>query len=124
VSGEVREQTDLATWLLACVTEDEEVIRRNLGERGLGDSGSFPDYQTYSDSDTEAANDYLGRFPPPRLLAECDTKRRIIADAQSFDANPNYSTDGECMAWSALLSLALVYRDRPGYRPEWSPDGR
>lgn len=55
-------------------------------------------------------------------LAECRAKRRIIASAASFNANPDYSDDGECLAWLVLLTLTLPYADRPGYLEEWRPD--
>jgi hypothetical protein len=79
VSGEVREQTDLATWLLEQLAVDEEIVGRNLGMAGLTDDGDFPDYRTYDGPHLEAADAYLSRFSPKRMSAECDTKRRIIA---------------------------------------------
>jgi hypothetical protein len=69
---------DLAEWLLAQIAEDERVIRRNLGHSGLGDGGSFRDYRTYDGEDIDAADEYLEHFRPPRLLAECDTTRKVI----------------------------------------------
>jgi Family of unknown function (DUF6221) len=69
---------DLIAFLRARLDEAEAVINRNLGDDGLGDSGSYPDYSTWDDGDTKAADEYLREFNPKRMLAEVDAKRKII----------------------------------------------
>jgi hypothetical protein len=114
---------DLLTWLRVQLDEDDAVIARNPGQAGLGDSASYPDYQTYDGSDIDAACDYLGQFTPPRMAAEVEAKRRILAlceshaDAQFPDSYGGYASAME----DAVQILALPYADRPGYREEWRP---
>ncbi len=134
---------DLVAFLRARLSEDEAVTRRNLGQRGLGDNGNFPDYRTYTDDDTNAADDYLGRFNPARVLREVEAKRRIIdelVDAREArrKAWANYLawTDGKPEPFPggersdgpdriiaglerAVILLASEYADHPDYRQEW-----
>ena len=79
---------------------------------------------------------------PARILAECEAKRRIVAEhtgtvhayfwdgeyeadwcASCSGGNPDgYAIDGD---WpeapcATLRALAAVYRDHPDYQQEWS----
>jgi hypothetical protein len=55
-----------------------------------------------------------------RVLAECDAKRRIIAECRAgIDAWPATDNDGH-FEW-ILEALALPYADHPDYQPEWRP---
>lgn len=69
-------------------------------------------------------------WPPARVLAEVDAKRRIIeqhtvTEASEFEGKTDTITycpicrnDGEC---PTLRLLALPYADHPDYRAEWRP---
>lgn len=130
---------DLVAWLLEQIAEDERVIRRNLGHAGLGDGGSFPDYRTWDGEDIEAADEYLERFRPPRLLAECEAKRhrvdrhRVVESGIGLQGKPCCKT---CVVWASFPQVeaaavpypcptlrleAASYADRPGCREEWRP---
>lgn len=152
--GESVVPTDLATWLLACVDEDallaqaciDEVGSVRKGEpyddgSGDADRDDFPSYPWGSE---QRELDYMaGPGHPSRVLAECDTKRRIIelhVSAGKLSTGDDdlpgswhdycktcgsgepyeYPTYWPC---ETLRLLALLYRDRDGYRPEWAPDG-
>lgn len=58
-----------------------------------------------------------------RALAECEAKRRIVAQRERSDRSAN---EGEwAMGYSdanyeALLALALPYADHPDYQQEWA----
>lgn len=112
--------TDLVTWLRVQLDEDDAVIARNRGQAGLGDEASYPDYQTYDGSDIDAACDYLGQFPPPRMAAEVEAKRRMLDwIEQTWDRATDcdyFGVDRE----QALGILALPYGDRPGFDPQWA----
>lgn len=51
-----------------------------------------------------------------RVLAECEAKRRIVADCAEYEGP---ETDG--LSWRTLHAIALVYADHPDYRDEWRP---
>lgn len=98
--------TDLATWLLACIAEDEAEAD-DLHDRKVCDQYSY---------DPRCCDCGM----PTRVLAECAAKRAIVEWAQAFEMtifggatwNPNETV---------LCLLALPYADRPGYRQEWAP---
>jgi hypothetical protein len=151
VSGEVRERTDLATWLLEQVAEDERVAE-------TGQSACV--HLDFCDDEAREYDEAFGfENGPTRWRAECDTKRRIIAmfpisapktdgegnfeGFQSRDCGEHRTVGGrawchDCGEWcypdapcvrchgvsDVLRLMALPYRDRPGYVEDWSPDGR
>lgn len=111
---------DLVRWLSAQLDADAAMVERNTEGRGLSidsDTFRFPDYRTYSDDDTLAADEYIEHFNPARVLREIDAKRRIV-DRYAW-LREHGDTGGT--AW-VLPLLALPYADRPGYREEeWRP---
>ena len=120
---------EITEFLMARIAEDEEIARRNSGDRGLGDDGSFPDYRTYSDSDTDAADDFIAHFAPRRVLVECEAKRRIVAlvrgplEAVAWTAiGCSETTDpGDTQVGDKMLcALALPYADHTDYDPDWA----
>ena|SRR5690606_16992256 len=126
--------TDLVAWLRQQLDEDELVIERNSGRKGLTDDGVYPDYRTYDGEDLAAADDYLDRFNPKRMLADLDAKRRVLDEhaprsVTGFDVDGWEHTEDMCAAcvsadnWpcQTLRLLALPYAVRPGYREEWRP---
>jgi hypothetical protein len=64
---------------------------------------------------------HIARHDPARVLAECEAKRRIVADHDDQHDCPGWGT---ASAWpyvgcSVLRLLALPFADHPDYRPEW-----
>lgn len=66
--------------------------------------------------------DHIARHDPARVLAECAAKRAIVALLKPEDLRESW--DGETFYASgiedALLALAAVYANHPGYRQEWA----
>jgi hypothetical protein len=122
-------QTDLATWLLEQVAEDERAVAE-LQQPGSPELTTTlrPIHQAIwtVDVPVEAA-----KF----RLAECDTKRRIIELHQpktvTGTANGKPVVESRCASCADLYPcqtlrlLALPVADRGGYRADqWAPDGR
>lgn len=70
---------------------------------------------------------HVERHAPDRVLAECETKRRIVADLrqiedslQGTDLVPWYEANADWAAGRTLRHLAAVYADHPDYQQEWS----
>lgn len=107
--------SDLASWLLEQIAEDERLIRAEDERLNslLPAAWVIPDIMLVGNpGDTE------------RMLAECAAKRAIIA---LHDGNHKCSeSDDEC-TWidgrpcETLLLLARPYAYRPGYLEEWRP---
>ena len=110
--------TDLADWLLEQIAEDE------ADARWLHDVSvdNMPTLEKFGDC-------ICGR--PARVLAECESKRRIIAEHHKVEeyadpitfcsacgGHPSHGSDWPCYT---LRLLALPYADRPGFREEWRP---
>lgn len=111
---------DLVVWLRAQLDEDEQVIRRNLGRNGLGDDGDYPDYQSRSDDDTNADDDYLSRFRSPRMLVEVEAKRRIL-DLWEASQDNNLPPDALIVLDHVVQLVGVAHAAQPGYREEWRP---
>lgn len=134
---------DIRAFLEARLAEDQALIERNTDGRGLDDG--FPDYRTYDDTDTRAADDYINRFGPARALAEVAAKRRVL-ERHHPAAQPNYRFGGTgpiiytCEGcgydtnWCGeheprtgdindcpeLRDIAAIYADHEDYAPKWS----
>ena len=103
--------TDLTTFLLERIAEDEHAARR-------------------AEAFTDPLPDFLGTWDHARVLAECAAKRRIVELHE-----PNGETCSVCAlqdgskygdGWGAedwpcttLRALALPYADHPEFREEW-----
>lgn len=124
---------DIREFIEARLTEDQALIERNTDGNGLDDG--FPDYRTYNDSDTRAADDYINRFGPARVLREIEAKRAILAlhmggyveledgtripFCEDRSADPDFNGD----LWAPCLTarlLAAPYADHEDYVPKWS----
>ena len=91
--------SDLATFLLARIAEDEAEAREwgSPWEENL--------------------------VQPARVLAECEAKRAIVEQAESAEAAIEGEwniSHGENPGWLILAHLAAVYADHPDYRQEWA----
>jgi hypothetical protein len=139
--GEVGTQTDLAAWLLACVQDDlDEADRWEHDSPDEGGYYSCPATRSepYGELAYGEENCDCGLAKRrARVLVECDTKRRIIAEYQKAAAEVdrqialsggNFTDDSA--SWMLALEracklLTLPYVDRDGYRADlWAPDGR
>ena len=118
--------TDLITFLRARLEEDEALIRRNSDGHGLCDG--FPDYRTYVDGDTKAADEYIEHFGPARTLREVEADRalldlydraaryrdRVFAQPEPRSVSDEMRAVTQMMALEQVLRLrAAVYSDRP-----------
>jgi hypothetical protein len=124
--GEVGVQTDLVAFLLACIEEDE----RRAYEYAQGTTTKRVMTRGHVEETPMPGPWQEPVWPPARVLVECDTKRRILAECKYWYDKVERGEDYPALAdrfevaMSVLRLLALPYRDRPGYRAEWSPDGR
>lgn len=125
--------TDLATWLLQQISEDEQIARAAI-EDDCGQDGGFED--AYSEliqppsgvgfaqgGFGEAAARMIVTYAVPRrVLAECAAKRQIIA---LHDVDPDTGVDEECSEiehnWPCptIRFLMQPYAGRPGWQEEW-----
>lgn len=111
---------DLVAFLRARLDEDAAVAERNSHGRGL--SEGYPQYPAFIDADTAAADEYVDRFCPARVLAEVDGKRRLLdylvdLERKALDGNWwNLDTS------QPIKLLALPYHGHPAYQPHWAPD--
>ncbi len=100
---------EVAEFLLARITEDEEAARACAPLRNWPDGG-----------------DELP-VAPARVLVDCDAKRRIVwlhAGAMfAVDCHPEDPAERAQVIGieKALRCLALSYADHPDYREEWRP---
>jgi hypothetical protein len=129
---------DLATWLLEQIAEDERLAR--AAARLNDDEPEDLHWDTvvgrledagWEREEVHRLDKHVVNFDPARVLAECDAKRRIIAQHDVDDGDcrtcfdPNTTNDWpenmvqQCWPCPTLRLLAAVYSDRPGYREEW-----
>lgn len=148
--------TDLAEFLRARIAEDEEIARR-AGDAGCGLRWSVqsdePTLKAGLDTwvadipmsvwtcddeldgcpemarRIEYERDHMGRHDPARVLAECESKRRIIEAyrVEHTKARPQLpnlialdTPAGGTLGWT-LKCLALPYADHPQYDESWRP---
>ncbi len=65
---------------------------------------------------------FIERFNPERVLADCESKRRMLARLQNLSRAWWTTTRSADEAKSVIREMALAYANRPGYRDEWRPD--
>jgi hypothetical protein len=138
---------ELVEFLLARIGEDEAVARaaverngatwsphelhdgaRITGTTEFGNPRSYRgDGELWDDEGalgmfTETAA-HIARWDPARVLAECEAKRRLIAETLRFDTARTYEAFGAEAIYERLIltHLALPYADHPDYRQEWKP---
>ena len=140
VSELVAMATDLAEFLLARITDDEQAAREcakiypppwDMYDRGHSAKvqADAPHFRHVVDLDQDQvalgevewlgdAIEHVSRHDPARVLAECEAKRRIIADL----GPPYWKAGGSSSPYDAALrALALPYASHPDYREEWRP---
>jgi hypothetical protein len=110
----------ITEFLLARIAEDEADVR-----------GHAFDY-TYQDTGVSVCrheSHRLSGWPPacwraqvaPRVLAECEAKRRIVERCDPHMTPEGATWEHEGLAMDVLGELASVYADHPDYREEWRP---
>lgn len=129
----------LTEFLLARIEEDElkalsifaPAIQANQWIRGLfmhtDGTVEFTDHEGTYTLTPEEWDETARRYADPRLLAECEVKRRIVelcAPLVTPDRLAWAATDRDPsphLADDALRLLALPYAEHPDYREEWRP---
>lgn len=115
---------ELAAWLLEQIAEDEREAHADLD---LGQP--LAEHQPGECSTCDVLRrkvmnelDHAVALDPARVLAECDAKRRIVAECSyQIDNDFGAMATTKLLARFTLKALALPYTDRPGYREEWRP---
>jgi len=123
--------TDLIAFLNARMDEDEATANCLLFAGRM--SGPLRFVSGYGGP---AADAFIARHDPARVLREVEAKRLIIAAhnttvRERMRSHPEYGQDYWCDTCShenptgrwcrTLLLLAAIYSDHPDYRQEWKP---
>lgn len=113
------QEQGITGFLQARIAEDEAEARSVLAE-----------YESSPPSVYEMAQvPMLEAGDPERVLAECEAKRRIIAEHPRCDVHDRPGDecdaclrcgDGSLWPCGTLLALASVYGDHPDYDQEWA----
>jgi hypothetical protein len=140
---------DLVNWLRAQLDEDAQVALEVSGSgRWCAYEECDADGWTVEDSigdlsatiGDQAMAWHIAIHDPARVLAEVEAKQRILrihegrhecrstwppdaalGEVEWTYGEREYEADEPC---PTLSLLALPYAARPGYRPEWAPDGQ
>lgn len=96
----------LADFLLARIDEDERQTRATC--RAVAEDEAWRDDPPTGE-------------PSPRIVAEWDAKRQLIAWLQRLDDRATDNNWWTIETTEALAILALPYADHPDYREEWRP---
>lgn len=131
--------SDLVEFLLARIAEDQLRVDSipdwhstdSARGPGWGSRGSYcPLCDHYMFDGTEVVTeeawwDHMENVHRrTRVLAECEAKRRIIAEVREADLAsdaPDNIEISSILARDLLRLLALPYADHPDYRDEWRP---
>jgi hypothetical protein len=114
---------ELITFAKACLDEDEAAAKE-AASRPLG--AAWDDGTRLT-----AVARHINRHDPARVLREVAAKRAIVARYERAAAIPEsvlsfrrWEDSGYAEAClDAVRDLATAWNDRPGYRPEWAPEG-
>ena len=130
--------SDLVQFLLNRIAEDETAARAASGDRWDRLREGAPKFRkvvAWGLTPIGAMNaqqdaDHIARHDPARVLAECEAKRRIVAQYQgaTLARDNNQGTIARLLGdtivetlTELLPLLALPYADHPDYRQEWKP---
>ena len=114
----------LDEFLLARITEEDADVRVEVE---VHREAGFTDEQI-------DGHGYVGDWGPARVLAECDARRQLIHEWQTFGnvaqvtprdergLHVQLSAVGITQGLErALRHMALPYADHPDYQPDWKP---
>jgi hypothetical protein len=120
-------EPSLADFLLARIAEDETQARELVPGRVDPENARWHTESLAMASLDDRQRRYVVKWAPPRVLAECEARRRIVerqqhaAQARAVGIINPASLATE-IAWpDALRLLAAVYADHADYRGEWRP---
>lgn len=119
--------SDLTDFLLARIAEDEEAALVESLPPGSHSSHGSDEWGTVNLACPACRALTLNAWARPRVLAECEAKRRVVetnvtAFAALGDPDDDVLMEGaRRMYWHTLRALAAVHSDHPDYRPEWRP---
>ena len=116
----------LTDFLEARIAEDEAVARASMDRGLLGFmevridwANRVSDGQRTALAGSDTA--FLAAQRPARVLAECAAKRRILAQlALVSEGDTTEHAFHEQGLLEAVVELASVHADHPGYRAEWA----
>ena len=119
---------NITEFLEARIAEDEtEAGAASVSMHGKihEDRGDWSMYVLGAERDsTNAQDDFIVKWWPYRVLAECAAKRKIIeqwVDPDSISLTMGDVDAGHTMGIdSAVRALAAVYADHPDYQQEWA----
>jgi hypothetical protein len=117
---------DLVAFLHARLIEDEQIAGLSTpGRWSYDDRDGYvytDDLGTHTPVAYGTGNDgeHIARHDPARVLADIESKRRIIRLCN----NMLWEHEGgpDVVAKGTLEYLALPYKDHPDYRKEWRPE--
>jgi hypothetical protein len=123
-------EPSLTDFLLARISEEEAQARELVPGRVDPENARWHTESLAMASLDDRQRRYVANWAPPRVLAECEAKKRIV-DLWEF-ANREASMGAEwpvkqlfdgrlSMIEAALRALAAVYADHPEFQPEWRP---
>lgn len=101
--------SDLSKFLLARITEDEDLARSAIGKR-VDISAVW--------SDMEVAR-HIDRWSSARVLAECESKRAIVAETAPRVVDYADSYGARQLSAMTLRLLAQPYASHPDYDGAW-----
>jgi hypothetical protein len=121
----------LTEFLLARLTEDEEAARIAGEQPWVYGTSTFGFWVRVDDAGSVINVDggigmrgvgrHMMRWQPARVLAECDSKRRIVERCREALAETWDDDNVPEFADAALRLLALPFAPHVDYRDEWRP---
>lgn len=100
----------LTDFLLTRIAEDESSARAAMVLSDLADQ--------IAEVECDEFAQHIATWSPKRVLAECEAKRRIVAQERpAWDIDPDAH---RVIRW-VLATLALPYADHPDYDKSWRP---
>lgn len=107
----------LTDFLLARIAEDAAEAHEALRPDESGDTRT---YYTTPGPHRDDWGLWTFHVDPVRVLAECETKRRIVGYVEAHVAEADTGRS-EMFGVGVLELLALPYADHPDYLEEWRP---
>jgi hypothetical protein len=104
--------SDLTDFLLARIDEDEEWARWAGAVQDAERSRGLAFVSSLGSSSVTSAG---------RVLAECEAKRKIVAEARDYSPELEHGDNGEWAFDATLRALTLPYADHADYDASWRP---